>query len=272
MILIKFNSEEKMKNQCSIIYNTCDKYECLWNGFFKLLDKYWNSCELKIILNTEEKSFSYGNFNIERPMHLNVGLSWSQRIVNSLNSITTPYVIMTLDDFWLKDSVDVLELQHCIDLMDSDKKIKCINFAPQPPPNKEFRDEKKYEKRGRFATYRINAQIAIWRVDYLKNIMRSYENPWQFELSGSFRSVIKGGTLLSIKRGERSPFVYDHGFLVVRGMINKELAEYFLKNENINVNFPFKEYNPEEYYDNKSGKFKRILGYFRDAIISLFRK
>ena len=101
--------------------------------------------------------------------------------------------------------------------------------------------------------------------------MRSYENPWQFELSGSFRSVLKGGVLLSLRHSEQSPFIYDYGFLIVRGMINKELAEYFCKNEGIKVDFPFKEYHAEEYYDNKSGRIKRLLGYFQDAIISLFK-
>ena len=247
-----------MRNHCSIIYNTCDKYECLWDGFFTLLDKYWANCDLKIILNTEKKVFSYGELSIERHIFFNAGVSWSQRIINSLNSVHTPYVIMILDDFWLKAPVDVQEIQRCINLMENDRKIQCINFAPQPAPNKQYRNEQRYEKRGRLAQYRINAQIALWRVDYLKNIMRSYENPWQFELSGSFRSVLHGGTLLSIKRGERSPFIYDYGFLIVRGMINKELAEYFAKNEGINVEFPFKEYNAEEYYDNKSGKFLRV--------------
>lgn len=261
-----------MRNHCSIIYNTCDKYECLWDGFFTLLDKYWANCDLKIILNTEKKVFSYGELSIERPIFFNAGVSWSQRIINSLNSVHTPYVIMILDDFWLKAPVDVQEIQRCINLMENDRKIQCINFAPQPAPNKQYRNEQRYEKRGRLAQYRINAQIALWRVDYLKNIMRSYENPWQFELSGSFRSVLHGGTLLSIKRGERSPFIYDYGFLIVRGMINKELAEYFAKNEGINVEFPFKEYNAEEYYDNKSGKFLRVLGYFKDAVVSLLKK
>ena len=55
-------------------------------------------------------------------------------------------------------------------------------------------------------------------------------------------------------------------------MLNKELADYFYKNEGIKVDFQFKEYNSEEYYDNKNGRFKRIIGYFKDAVVSLLRK
>lgn len=261
-----------MRDMLSIIYNTCDKYECLWNGFFRLLDKYWNCQDIKIIFNSELKEFAYGKFNIERPKGANTNVSWSQRVINSLTSVSTPYVIMMLDDFYLKAPVDTAEIYRCIELMEKDRNIKGITYAPQPEPSKPYRDEKRYVQRGRFAPYRINAQISLWRVDYLMDIMRSYESPWQFELSGSFRSSIKGGTLLSIKQGERAPFVYDCGFLIVRGMINRELATYFEKNEGLEFEFPFKEYNSEEYYDNKKGKSKRILVYARDAVASLFKK
>ena len=261
-----------MRNQCSIIYNTCDKYECLWDGFFQLLDKYWKHCDLKIIFNSEQKEYAYGSFYIERPTGNNIDASWSQRILNSLNSVNTPYVIMMLDDFWIKAPIDTEELGRCIRLMENDRRIKCINFAPQPSPNKRYKNETRYEKRGRFAPYRINAQIALWRVDYLKKIMRSYETPWQFELSGSFRSMIKGGILLAIKRGQPSVFAYDYGFLIVRGMINMKLAEYFQKKEGIFTGFPLPKYNVKAYYDNKHGRKRRILGYVKDAVISLFGK
>lgn len=262
----------KMKDQCSIIYNTCDKYECLWKGFFTLFNKYWSSCDLEIILNTEKKNYVFSDLNIKRPNYDNSDISWSKRIMNSLNSVNTPYVIMMLDDFWLKESVNVSEISRCINMMNDDIEIKCINFAKQPGPNKKYLNENIYERRGRVAPYRVNAQIALWRVDYLKKILKSYENPWQFELSGSFRSMLYGGIFLSIKDNHKSPFVYDYGFLIVRGMINKELATYFSEKEDIRIDFPFKEYNPKEYYDNKKGKLIRILGYVTDAIISLFRK
>lgn len=256
----------------SIIYNTCDQYEFLWKGFFTLLDRYWINCNVNIILNTETKAFSYKNLIIERPKFVGSCLSWSQRVLNSLNSVETPYVIMMLDDFWLKASVDVEELFRCIELMESDKDINCICFAPQPEPNKTYRNEQKYEKRGRFARYRVNAQIALWRVEYLKRIMRTYENPWQFELSGTFRSQLGGGIFLSIKKGIRSPFIYDYGFLVVRGMLNKELAQYFLQKEGIAINYPINEYKAVEYYDKERGRYIRLLGYFKDAVVSIFKK
>lgn len=261
-----------MKNLCSIIYNTCDKYECLWEGFFTLLNRYWQNCDLSIVLNTEEKNCSFFCFNIIRPKGINTGVSWSQRIINSLNSINTPYVIMVLDDFYLKRTVDVKEISHCIDLMEQDKNIKCINFAPQPGPNKNYKKDTKYEKRGRFAPYRINAQIALWRVDYLKSILRSYETAWQFEISGSFRSSLRSGTFLSIKQGDELPFVYDYGFLIVRGKINKKVAEYFEKNEGIEIDHFFEEYDEKVYYDNKKGKTLRLFKYLKDSVVSLFRK
>lgn len=123
----------------TILYNTCDKYECLWNGFFTLLQKYWHGEIGKIIINTETKNFSYAQLNISRPKKSGKNASWSQRILNCLEEVNTPYVLMMLDDFYLKSSVDLDELGRCVTKMDANKNIKTITFAWQPGPNKEYK-------------------------------------------------------------------------------------------------------------------------------------
>lgn len=260
-------------DKVTILYNTCDKYECLWEGFFILLEKYWHGEIGKIILNTETKNFSYNGLNISRPRKSGKNVSWSQRILNSLEEVDTPYVLMMLDDFYIKSPVDLNELGRCVERMDADKNIKTITFAWQPGPNKTYKADKKYECRGRWARYRINAQIALWRVDYLRSILRTYENPWQFEISGSFRSSLKRGKLLSVKKNMPLVFDYDYGFLIVRGAINKKVADYFEKNEGITLSGVFAEYKAQERQDDPCGKrMKRFVGYGKDMLISLVKK
>lgn len=121
--------------------------------------------------------------------------------------------------------------------------------------------------------YRINAQIALWRVDYLKSILRTYENPWQFEMNGSFRSSLKRGVLLSVKKNTPAVFDYDYGFLIIRGEVNKEIADYFEKTEGIKLDVPFSEYKEEKYQtDSDAKRMMRFLKYGKDMIISLVRK
>ena len=107
----------------SIIYNTCDKYEFLWPGFFTLFKKYWPDFEQKIILNTETKSFQYPGLDIVRPGCGNPQASWSQRLIYALDSITTPYVLLILDDFWFKGPVRTEVLQECLNRLTRDHTV-----------------------------------------------------------------------------------------------------------------------------------------------------
>lgn len=261
-----------MLEKISIIYNSCDKYESLWMGFFTLFDKYWKNCQNDIILNTETKNFSYKNLKIRRPNKIEENSSWSKRLMLAIESVSTPYVLLILDDFYLKDYINLKELERCVEKMEKDSKIKSFTFAWQPGPNIELKGEDFFEKRGRFSSYRVNAQIALWRVSYLKKILRTYENPWQFELSGSFRSSIYGGELYSLKKSSPLVFDYDWGFLVVRGKINKELKKYFEEKEGLKLNLPFEELNEEEYKQPKGIRFFRLIKYFFDMLVSLVRK
>lgn len=261
-----------MLEKISIIYNTCDKYESLWSGFFSLFNKYWPNCNNTIILNTETKQFHFKNLNIKRPINYIEGCSWSQRLLNSLDSIDTPYVVLILDDFYLKSKVDLDKLDQCVNRMEENEKIKLFTFGWQPGPNINDNLDPNYELRGRFAKYRVNAQIGLWRVSYLRKILRSYENPWQFELSGSFRSSLIGGKLYSLKKDAPLVFDYDWGFLIIRGRVNRKIANYFVENEKIDMNLPFEDFNEAEYSVPSGWRFRRMIRYCWDMIISLFKK
>ena len=53
-----------MENKYAILVNTCDKFEDCWEPFFKLFALYWPDYKGPIYLNTEYKTFTYGNLNI----------------------------------------------------------------------------------------------------------------------------------------------------------------------------------------------------------------
>lgn len=263
-----------MDKRVSLIYCTCDKYESLWANFFYLWKKYWPSFNSQVIFNTESKSFSYTDIKITRPSFSKRELTWSERLYESLESVRTPYVIITLDDFYLKSPVDVNTIEFCVNQMDNDENIKLFTFASQPGKNKPCEFSEYFEERARFATYRINAQIGLWRVSYLKSIIRKYENPWEFELNGSFRSSLYSGKLYALKKNAPLVFDYDWGFLIVRGKINREVADYFETNENITFDDSFLAIDLDQYRDlgkNKKLRIWRLLKYLFRMIISLFR-
>ncbi len=261
-----------MNNKISLIYCTCDKYESLWNGFFSLWQKYWPEFNAPIILNTEEKEFSFGRYSFQRPIFPKMNPTWSERLFASLESVNTPYVIVCLDDFYLKSKVDTETLRMCVERMDADKTVDLFTFGCQPGRNRQCTFSKKFEKRGRFAPYRINAQIGLWRVSYLKKIIKLYENPWEFELNGSFRSSLMGGGIYSLKKHTTLVFDYDWGFLIVRGRLNRKVANYFEENENIKFSSSFLDLDLEAYQSMAKKKNPlRYVKYLAKMVASIFK-
>lgn len=264
-----------MKNKVSLIYSTCDRYESLWQGFFTLWKKYWPSFDSTIILNTETKNFAFPGYTFKRPCFEKNNPTWSERLYKSLELVETPFVIIALDDFYIKSPVDTEEIMKCINQMDKDSDIKLFTFGWQPGKNLPCEFSDRFEKRGRFAPYRVNAQIALWRVEYLKKIIKLYENPWEFELNGSFRSSIYGGKLYALKKNAPLVFDYDWGFLIVRGQINREVADYFERYENIAFDKSFKDIDMKAYREKgkqQSGNKIRKVKYLVKMISSLLKK
>ena len=264
-----------MKDKITLIYCTCDKYESLWSNFFRLWTKYWPDFSSTVVLNTESKDFSFDGLNIIRPKFSKMNPTWSERLLESLEMVETPYVILTLDDFYIKSPVDVQTLCTCVNQMDKQNNVNLFTFAHQPGNNKSCDFCDLFEERSRFATYRVNAQLALWRVSYLKKIIKKYENPWEFELNGSFRSSLMSGKLYSLKKDAPLVFDYDWGFLIVRGQINREVADYFVHNEHLIFDDSFKDIDMNKYRElgqSNKGRFVRMLKYLYKMVISLFKQ
>ena len=260
-----------MNKDFTLLFCSCDQYECLWDGFFKLLKKYWPSFDSPVVLNTEEKSFEYPGFSIRRPNSTMAGYTWSECMICCLNEIETPYILLMLDDDYLKSPVDDLTFQDSICILKNHPEIGSITFASEPGPNYPLSWDNRFEKRGRFARYRVNAQIGLWRKDYLQKILRPSETPWQFELNGSFRSSWMSPSILSLKKEASLVFDYDWGFLMVRGSINPQLKDYFHNKEGITINFdvPQKDTSNQRH---RPLRLFRLMKYGWDMVMSVFSR
>ena len=58
----------------TMLVNSCDAYEDLWQPFFTLLKRYFAPLDMRILLNTESKDFRFEGLNIELP-----GKQWNHK-------------------------------------------------------------------------------------------------------------------------------------------------------------------------------------------------
>lgn len=175
---------------CSILVTSCDSYDDAWEPFFKLFNIMWPECDMPIYLNTETKSFDcdYVNVKALHPCELTdkkgKPISWSYRLKQAVEQIDSKYVLFFLEDFFLMSDVRKDMIDRAIDYMENNDDIGIVDFFREPHEEEIILGEFSYIDSN--YDYAVNAMAAIWRKDFLLQIIRD-ENPWDFEFFGTRR-------------------------------------------------------------------------------------
>jgi hypothetical protein len=173
-----------MKDDVSILINSCDKYSDLWEVFFPLFFKYWPDCPWKIYLGANEKIYPD-----PRVTTICVGrdISWADSALRMLIKIPSTNVLFFLDDFFIFWPVDTAKVKHHYDsyLRLNANWLRLRNTSKIIDPVDGYADLVEIKKG---EPYRVALDIAFWKKDVFLALLREGENPWQMEIAGSERS------------------------------------------------------------------------------------
>lgn len=267
------------EGKLTVLVNTCDTYCDLWEPFFKLFNIYGEKLKrCKIVLNTETKIYKYQGLNIQCFSMFDSDeskkIEWGRRLRKTLEKIESDYILFLLDDFFLHRTVNSDFIFKCIEWMETDSNIGCMNLLPLDYVN----DKSIYEgfclaEPG--IEYRINAQACIWRKRVLYNSILDIESPWHWELYGNLRNdVLMKSKVYTLKWGIKEPFFYDYyeyGKLnayggtkglsaVTGGKWNLDVIKDIFRKNNINIDYSVRGIH-NEYHRiiPRNNKFARIL-------------
>lgn len=217
-----------MKNKsCDIVLLTCDKYEDAWEPFFVLRNKYWKNLKYNTYLITETKKCSFC-----KAININEKI-WSKRIREGLSKLKSKYVIILLEDFFIRDFVDSKRIEYCIN--NFPENAACFNFEISNDPYDIDSEFKGFKIKTKKSTYKCSCQAALWDREKLINLLSYDCDPWTWEITepiidydfyiNSSNYVInygyKDGVWFGIKSGR---------------WIKKDVVPLF-KKEGINVDF-----------------------------------
>lgn len=164
-----------------------------------------------------------------------------------LQQIDTEFVLCFLEDFFLQSPVDHTMFLEALDRIASDGQIGYIglNYVPE----RKFKGgivvpKDRFFSRDLLETnIRLAFMSALWRREWLLDLLRPHETPWEFERYGSVRSVRTIYSVLHINNHcDICPPVFDYtdridsGLGITRGQWlpkNKELFQKY----GIEVNF-----------------------------------
>lgn len=176
------------KPLCTLVVSSCDNYSDLWKPYFSLLSRHWPDVPFPVALITEEKR---PDFPGVRPLCVGANLDWSTRLKRSIDAVGTPYVLLTLEDFFIRRPVDSARILALFDEMQR-RQLKMLRLIPRPGPTTAVQN-REYGAIEPGTPFSVSTQAAFWDVDTLRRLIVPGESIWEFELNGTMRKTDQHG-------------------------------------------------------------------------------
>lgn len=177
-----------MTADCTVLVASCDKYADLLAPFAALKRKYWPDCPFETVLVTETAPTIPGEAEADRPAFDRViacggGMNWASRLVQALDAVTTPYVLMLCDDYYLEAPVDTAQLLRRLDQM---RTCDAVNLRLIPNPKTGVPRTDGLMEYPKNTAYCVSTLAGFWDRAYLQRLARPVSSIWEFERYGSF--------------------------------------------------------------------------------------
>ena len=192
----------------------------LWPAFFSLFFRLWPDVPYPLYLISNHLTFPD-----MRVTALCVGddFSWSETLSRGLELISSRFVLLMLDDFFLTAPVETALIERMHALMVANN-AAYLRLVPNPKPNACCPENPEIGVIAKGAPYRASLQVAFWDRQLLLDLLRRGELAWSFELKGSRRSDAITEPFFSVCDGSTA-ILYRH--VLQRGKLLPDAVRHF---------------------------------------------
>ena len=172
---------------CEIIISTCQKFSDLWEANVLLLNRNWKDRGMKTWLVTDEP--------VERELNgvelvcAGTDTEITQRLETALHRITSKYILLTLDDYFLTVPIDSRAIQYALSVMEAED-LDYLRLLPATPGNLRREGAVEFSEYPGFflrdvhtGNYKISLCPGIWRTDFMRKTLGTVRNAWEYEVS-----------------------------------------------------------------------------------------
>lgn len=176
-----------MHSSFAILILSCDKYADMWSGFFECFKKYFPTGDWLVYLGS--------NTTMSQEPSVKTLLSgddqnWSTSYKNILEQIPEQKLFVILEDLYLASPVNKDDFYSIVKFM-FDRDANHIRYWALPTPDVPT-DNPLIGECLKGAPYRSTV-CGFWDREYLLNLLIEGENPWNFEIMGSYRTAYSDG-------------------------------------------------------------------------------
>ncbi len=235
------SSDFLTSSKVTMVVNSCDAYKDVWPLFFKAIDEYWPERNFDIVINAESQLLDIKEDG-GPSLHFDSGLSgddWGARLIKTLNHIKTEYVIMVFDDYILESMIDVCKVNDIIHFMDVNTNAAVYYLNAVCLKSHVDDENSSYRLLKDRVDYRLNSAPAVWRRKDLMSYVGIADNPWAWEVFGSYRTFGDGKDFYSPSSIKNNIYDYQYkkGGAIYRGKWVSDVV--FLKNKKYSLNMDF---------------------------------
>ncbi len=221
---------------CAILILTCDSYLQVIGENLKFMEKFWSDCPFNIFIGAEKETINY-NGNLKITTLQSKELYWSNRVIDYIHQVNRPYLLISLDDFFIEENVDNRLVIAALDILRNRTDIANICFSHISEQYDSRFAIDRYACRFNQSLSTFNWQMGLWRVSSMLENMKKKENPWQSEQYGAIRANIYSKQKFYCASSDSlMPIKYGKGWLIVRGKWNKKEIDRIEEKCNITIN------------------------------------
>ena len=147
-------------------------------------------------------------------------ISFSKSLISYLDSIDEEYFILMLDDFMILEEVDTDKIKKAYKFIKSNNGVY-LRLVPNPKGELKINEDFSRIDVKSYVPYVTSLQMAIWKKDFLMQLLSYDFSPWEFEIKA-------GKTKESLSNSDKF-YVANYNFINYTHFVEKGKFYPFLK-------------------------------------------
>lgn len=169
-----------MSKKLTIVIPAPDMNKEIVELYMSALEKNWTDCPYDIVWVNEEETL-----NNSRVLIINCGknATFCERIATALRQIDSKYILLTMEDFVISNSVNTFNIEQLLECMEEYSYVFCKIGPSKLYKNAETNQKYSWIKISQNnLSYGLSINCGLFEKQYLENLIKDEKwGPWDFE-------------------------------------------------------------------------------------------
>lgn len=241
----------------TIVVNTCDAYGDVLDIFFHALQDRWPDCPCPVVINTETNTHDYPA-RVHNYVSPDGADNWGERLLSTLETIDSEFVLMLYDDFILDAPVSNKRITLALHKLQSETRAVVAYLIDTALPLTKTSTGDLFIALKDCVDYRLNSAPAVWRKQALMDYTASGDTPWAWEVFGTYRTWRDGNIFYSLNPTQDDIYSYNYakGGAIYRGKWVREVVEQIAHKYPLNIDWNRRGFSSDTTHEKRSIMWK----------------